>query len=266
MPPWFADGSHGQFRNDPSLSPREIETLVAWCDSGAPEGDPRDLPKPVAFAEGWNIGKPDAVIEMPAAFKVPAQGTIDIVYIVVPTNFTEDKWIQAAEIRPGNRALVHHVNAFVLTPDSKSARRQQAKGVPFFAPRYSGPPPSAGQPVSDALTGYVPGLQWKAWNKGRAKLIPAGSDLILQLHYSTNGTPGEDLTKVGLVFAKKKIKERVISAVAKNWDFRIPAGAPNHEVHSAVELASDVKLVSLHPHMHYRGKDYEYRAVYPTGE
>src|SRR5437867_4553421 len=110
MPPWFADRNYGHFRNDPSLSPKEIDTLVAWVDDGALEGDPRDLPTPRQFVDGWNIGKPDVVLEMPTPYQIPAKGAIDIVYITVPTDFTEDKWIRAAEIRPGNRALVHHVN------------------------------------------------------------------------------------------------------------------------------------------------------------
>jgi len=112
----------------------------------------------------------------------------------------------------------------------------------------------------------VPGYQYKIWEPGQAKLIPAGADVVLQLHYSTNGTAGEDRTKIGFVFAKEPPKERVLSAVAKSWDFEIPAGAPNHEVRSKVTFAEDVKLISFHPHMHYRGKDFEYRAIYPTGE
>jgi hypothetical protein len=265
MPPWPADRAHGTFRNDPSLTEDEIDVLVAWADTGAAEGDPKNLPAALTFEEGWNIGRPDAVIEMPSAFQVPASGVVDIVYVIVKTDFPEDRWIQAAEIRPGNRALVHHANAFIGLPSSRLTR-QPRYGVPFFAPKYTGPPASASQPASDALVGYVPGYQWKAWQPGQAKLLPAGAELWFQVHYSTNGTAGEDRTKVGLVFAKEPPRERVVSAVAKSWDFKIPAGAANHPVNSAIELATDVKLISLHAHMHYRGKDYEYRAVYPNGE
>ncbi len=265
MPPWLADPRHGQFRNDFSLSEEEIRVLTAWSDAGAPEGNPQDLPTPLDFVAGWNIGQPDAVLEMPVPFQVPAQGEIDNFYIAIPTNFTEDKWVQAAEIRPGNRTLVHHVNAFIRLPNPDGTRTMQP-GVPYFPPKSTGPPPSATQPVSSALVGYVPGYQWKKWEPGQAKLIPAGADLVLQLHYQPNGTPGEDQTKVGLLFAKGEVKEQVVSAVVKSWNFSIPAGEPNHPVHSSAELATDVKLVSFHPHMHYRGKDFEYRAVYPTGE
>jgi len=266
MPPWFGDPRYGHFRNDPSLTRKQIDTIVAWVDNGAPEGDPRHLPKPKQFEAGWNIGKPDVILEMPNAYQVPAKGTIDITYVILPTSFTQDKWVQAAEVRPGNRALVHHVNAIVQKPAPNSISTRPA-GVPFTAPKVSTPVRiPRGQPASEFLVGYVPGYQWKSWEPGQAKLIPAGANIILQLHYSTNGTPGEDRTKVGLVFAKEHLRERVLSAVAKSWDFEIPAGAPNHEVRSSVKFASDVRLVSLHPHMHYRGKDFEYRVVYPAGE
>jgi hypothetical protein len=270
MPPWFADPQYGHFRNDPSMTRQEIDTLVDWVDRGAAEGTPAGGPKPREFPTGWNIGKPDAVIEMPNGYQVPAKGTIDITYIIIPTNFGEDKWVQAAEVRPGNRALVHHVNVIVQRRDPKAPRTHQP-GVPYTNP-YVAPKmePGArivrGQPAAEFLVGYVPGYQYKNWEPGQAKLIPAGADIILQLHYSTNGKSGDDRTTVGFVFAKEPPRERVLSAVAKSWDFVIPPGAPNHEVRSSVKFASDVKLVSLHPHMHYRGRDYEYRAIYPTGE
>jgi len=270
MPPWFADPKYGHFRNDPSMTQQEIDTLVAWVDKGAPEGDPADAPKPKEFSTGWNIGEPDAVVEMPNPYHVPAKGTIDITYVIIPTDFGEDKWVQAAEVRPGNRAVVHHVNVIVQRHDPNKPRTHEP-GVPYTAPYV---PPKMepgtrivrGQPSSEFLVGYVPGYQFKTWQPGQAKLIPAGADVVLQLHYSTNGTAGDDRTKVGFAFAKEPPRERVLSAVAKSWDFVIPPGDPNHEVHSSVKFAADVKLVSLHPHMHYRGKDYEYRAVYPSGE
>jgi hypothetical protein len=270
MPPWPADPRHGSFRNDASLTQDEIDVLVRWVDAGAPQGDPRDLPPPRRFDEGWHIGRPDILYEMPTAFQVPAQGTIDIVYVVLRTDFTEDRWIQAAELQPGNRALVHHANAYIRPRDPQNERRY---GRPFVS-KYTAPPVGEGQVASasqssqwasDALVGFVPGYQWKAWEPGQAKLMPAGADIWLQVHYSANGSPGEDRTRLGLVFAKEPPRERIVSAVAKNWTFRIPAGASDHPVRASVELAEQVKLVSLHPHMHYRGKDYEYRAIYPDG-
>ena len=267
MPPWFADQRYGHFSNDLSLSQKEIDTLAAWADAGAPEGNPRDLPKPVAFEDGWTIGKPDVVLQMAKELPVPASGTLDIVYVVVPTNFKEDRWIQAAEIRPGNRTLVHHVNAILRTPEQQIMRSVEP-GVPYTPAKRArtSPPPDGSQPESEFFVGFVPGLMGKVWPTGQAKFVPAGSDFILQLHYSTNGTAGTDRTRLGLIFSKEAPTQRVLSAVAKNWTFVIPPGAPNHEVRSVVEFASDVTLVSLQPHMHYRGRDYEYKAIYPTGE
>lgn len=265
MPPWVADPHFNKFRNDLSLSEKAIQDLVAWADAGAPEGDRSKMPPPRFFADGWNIGKPDVVIEMPNVYQIPAKGVLDIVYIAIPTNFKEDMWIEAAEIKPGNRALTHHVNAFIQPRKPGDARRYPA-GVPYTAQPGRVLAPAIIQPASEALVGYVPGYQHKEWEPGQGKLLPAGADVILQLHYTTNGTPGTDATKVGLRLAKGAVSQRIVSAVAKNWDFKIPAGATNHAVYSQVELAQEATLISLHPHMHYRGKDWEYRAIYPTGE
>src|SRR5581483_9601580 len=125
MPPWFADPKYGHFRNDPSMTQQEIDTLVAWVDKGAPEGDPADAPKPKEFSTGWNIGEPDAVVEMPNPYHVPAKGTIDITYVIIPADFGEDKWVQAAEVRPGNRAVVHHVNVIVQRHDPNKPRTHE---------------------------------------------------------------------------------------------------------------------------------------------
>ena len=130
MPPWFADAHYGKFANDRSLAQDEIDTLVSWADAGAPEGDAKDAPPPVEWADGWSIGKPDIVVEMPHDFDVPAAGTVEYQYIVIPSGFKEDTWVQAAEARPGNRALVHHIIAFVRPPGSKWLKEAQP-GVPF---------------------------------------------------------------------------------------------------------------------------------------
>ncbi|HEX6897152.1 MAG TPA: thiol-disulfide isomerase [Bryobacteraceae bacterium] len=267
MPPWFADPRYGHFSNDSSLAAEEIAILTKWVDAGAPEGNASDLPKPMAFADGWSIGKPDLVLEMPKALPIPATGTLDIIYLVVPADFNEDRWVQAAEVRPGNRALVHHINAILRTPDQRTLRNL-APGEPYTPPKNTKftPPPDGSQPDSEFFVGYVPGLQGKRWPDGQAKFIPKGSDFIFQIHYSTNGTAGKDQSRIGLIFSKQPPKERVLSAVAKNWTFAIPAGATHHEVRSMIELGSDVTLVSLQPHMHYRGRDYEYKAIYPSGE
>ena len=123
MPPWFAEPSVGKFHNDASLPQREIDTLVRWADGGATAGDPKDAPPPRQFADGWNIGTPDVVLEMPQAYDVPARGTIDYTYVIVPTGFKEDTWITAAEVRPGNRAVMHHATIFMRPRESTWLRK-----------------------------------------------------------------------------------------------------------------------------------------------
>src|SRR5207245_2853228 len=125
MPPWFADARYGKFSNAMSLSPSEIETLAKWADAGAPKGDPKDMPPPVEWVEGWGIGKPDLVYELPVPFDVPASGVIDYQHVIVPTGFTEDRWIQAAEVRPTERTIVHHIIAFFHEPGSNWFRVQK---------------------------------------------------------------------------------------------------------------------------------------------
>lgn len=258
MPPWFADPKFGHFSNDRSLKQQDIDTLVAWAKTGAKEGNPKDLPKPIAFVEGWNIGKPDLTLEMPLDFKIAASGTVDYQYILIPGNFKEDTWVQQTEIRPGNRKLVHHVIAFVRPPGSKFM--QNAKpGVPYNEKDANG---NAGE----FLVGYAPGMISTKLEPGRAKMIEAGSDIVLQLHYTANGTEGTDRTKVGFVFAKDPVKERVITLAATTTKFEIPANDPNYKVTTAFEFGSDAKVADYTPHMHLRGKDFEYTAVYPTGE
>src|SRR5579859_599771 len=266
MPPWFADPAYGKFSNDRSLPQKDVDTIVAWADSGAPEGDPKDMPPPVEFVEGWGIPKPDVIFQLPRTYQIPASGVIEYQKVVVPRGFTEDKWVQFAEARPDDRARVHHMILYVREPGSHWLK--DAKPGEFFV----APKPRADEPVdtsalpSDFLVGYAPGQPPEMLPPGQAKLIKAGSDLVLEIHYTPNGTASTDRSKFGLVFAKEPPKERVLTLSATNGTFKIPPGAPNYRVDSEFEVGTEVKLASLHPHMHGRGKDFEYRVVYPTGE
>jgi mono/diheme cytochrome c family protein len=274
MPPWFADSRFGHFANERRLTPEEIKTLVKWVDEGAPEGDPKDRPAPVHFVEGWNIGHPDIVLEMPNAYPVPAEGTVDYQYMVIPGKFKEDTWITAAEVRPGNRAVVHHVIAFVRPPGSQWLKDAEP-GVPVSQGRRpegnpegqrAGDRREGGIVGSENLTGYAPGLQPLMLNDGSAKLIPAGSDIVLQLHYTANGTATADKTKVGLIVAKNPPKYRNLTMLAPTRNFVIPPNADNYEVKSQVQLQETVTLVDMMPHMHFRGKDFRYEVIYPDGQ
>jgi hypothetical protein len=258
MPPWFADPHVGKWANDRSLRKSDIETIVRWVDAGAPEGDAKDAPPPVKFLEGWNIEQPDTILEMPADYHVPAKGTIEYQYILIKGNFTEDKWVTMAEVRPGNRAVVHHVIAFVRPPGSKWMQDAQP-GVPYV------PKKGEGGGETEFLVGFAPGVIPQRLEPGRARLIKAGSDIVFQMHYTANGAEATDRTRIGLKFTNEAPRERIYTLVAANNKFAIPAGDPNYQVDSSFTFGHDVKVVSFLPHMHLRGKDFEYRVKYPDG-
>ena len=258
MPPWFADPHYGKWSNDRSLAKSDIDTIARWVDSGAPEGDAKDAPVPVKFIDGWNISKPDMVLEMAADYHVPASGTIEYQYILVPGEFARDKWVKMAEVRPGNRAVVHHVIAYVRPPGSKWMKDAQP-GVPFV-PKGGG---EEGQ--REFLVGFAPGVVPQIMEPGQARLIKAGSDIIFQMHYTANGKQATDRSRIGLVFAAEPPKERIYTLAAATNKFAIPAGDANYQVDSKFEFGLDARIVAFLPHMHLRGKDFEYRVKYPDG-
>jgi hypothetical protein len=266
MPPWFADPAHGKFSNSTALTKSEADTLIAWVNAGAPKGDAKDMPAPVKFFEGWQIGKPDLVYQLPKPFDVPATGVVDYEHIIVPTGFTQDTWIQAAEVRPTDRSVVHHIIAFIREPNSKWFSGQKA-GEFFIAPQVkTAEEPDTSALPSDFLVGYAPGQPAEILRPGQAKLIKAGSDIIFQVHYTPNGKAVRDQTRLGLILAKEPPKQRVLTLSATNGTFTIPPGDPDYRVDASFEVGTQVMLSGLHPHMHGRGKDFEYRVVYPTGE
>jgi len=266
MPPWYADPQVGHFSNDRSLTEEEIDTIVAWVTAGAPEGDPNDMPPRLNFVEGWGIPKPDITFQLPKEFAVPKSGMVEYQYVIVPTGFTEDKWVQAAEVRPTERSVVHHIIAYVREPGSNYFKGQ--KPGQFF----EAPPPKADEAVdtsalpSDFLVGYAPGQPAEILRPGEAKLIKAGSDIVFEVHYTPNGKAVMDRTKLGLVFAKEPPKKRVQTLSATNGTFKIPPGDPNYRVDASFEIRKPLTLASIHPHMHARGKDFEYRVVFPNGD
>ena len=266
MPPWYADPQVGHFSNERSLTQEEIDTIVAWATAGAPEGDANDLPRPLNFVEGWGIPKPDMTFELPKEFAVPKSGMVEYQYAIVPTGFTHDMWVQAAEVRPTERSVVHHIIAYVREPGSNYFKDQ--KPGEFF----EAPPQKTDEPVdtsalpSDFLVGYAPGQPAEILRPGEAKLIRAGSDIVFEVHYTPNGKAVMDRTKLGLVFAKQPPAKRVQTLSATNGTFKIPPGDPNYRVDASFEIRKPVTLASIHPHMHARGKDFEYRVVFPSGE
>jgi hypothetical protein len=276
MPPWFADSTVQHYSNDMSISTVEIATLGAWADAGAPEGNPADAPAPRQFADGWNIvapgSTPDRIVQMPEPFQIPARGTIEYTYIILPTNFTEDTWVTAAEIRPGNRALMHHAVVYLRTPGSQWLH-EYPKGVPFVPkPREGtdgrssdGDRTSEGSLADEWLVGYVPGAPPYMLPDDTAFLVKAGSDFVVQLHYTANGTAGTDLMRIGLNIAKKAPARRAFIALVSHGRFTIPAGDPAYSAKAQVTLAVDSEILGAGPHMHLRGKAMDLRATYPDG-
>jgi hypothetical protein len=271
MPPWNAEAPRGTFRNDPSLPQAEIDKLTDWIDGGAPEGSVKDAPPARSFVEGWSIGTPDVVFEMPEPYDVPPAGTIEYSYVIVPTGFTEDRWMSGAEVRPGNRAVVHHANVYVREPGSPWLRDYPYGKL--FVPEEKGQragtggSSSAGASIQEqVIAGYIPGRPARQVPPGYGMLIPAGSDLVFQLHYTTNGKAARDRTKVGFVFAKRLPEKRVIRIQASNSGFVIPPGAAGYPVSGTTEMGVESELLDVYPHMHYRGQSMTLSAIYPTGE
>jgi len=242
MPPWHADPRYGHFKNDRSLSARERATLLAWVDQGAPLGDAAKLPAPGAFPDGWSIGTPDAIFEIPKPYVVAAQGVLGYVNLRVPTNFTEDRWIQAAEAQPGDRSVVHHIIVYV--DDHKGDRNRR---------------------VEAHLCGFAPGDLPSVYEPGTAKRIPAGSDLVFQIHYTPSGEVRTDRSRVGLTFAKVPVEHQAYTRGIAQQRFLIPPGAENHPVQSSYTFPRDSHLINFMPHMHLRGKSFQYEATFPDG-
>jgi peroxiredoxin len=254
MPPWHADPKHGTFANDRSLSDKERATLLSWIDQSCPKGDEKDMPKAPTFADGWRIGKPDAVLTIPTELTIPAKADngIKYQYIVVPTNFEEDRWVKAAEAKPGNRAVVHHIIVFILPPGQR------------FQPGAGGRDREDGIGTG-WLVAYAPGDNPALYADGIAKKIPKGASLVFQLHYTPNGAEATDRSSVGIIFTKEPPKHEAKTRGIANRMI-IPPGADNYEVKSATTFQRDAELISLMPHMHLRGKDFSYRVVFPDGK
>jgi hypothetical protein len=267
MPPWFADPSYGHFANQRRLSDADIATLTTWVDAGAPAGDPASAPAPLKFESGWNI-KPDVIVEMPKAFELPARGTINYKYILVKTNFKEDMWVTAAEMRPGDPTVLHHGKVWVRPPGST----WMEKAVPGEAYEVETQRDILGKNAieegNDILGKFNPGLGAQRFDQeGAAKFIPKGSDLVFEMHYTTSGKPSADVSRVGFVLAKTPPQTRYyFHAGPTALNLAIPANDPKAEVVSEITFGENAKLVYAQPHMHLRGKDFELRVVTPDGQ
>ncbi|MBS1789430.1 MAG: DUF3471 domain-containing protein [Acidobacteria bacterium] len=299
MPPWHADAHAGQFSNEMRLTQAEIDTITSWVDGGAKEGNAKDLPKAPDPATTWEIGKPDVVLAMPQEFTLAEKGADDYIYIRVPTGFTEDKWVQASEFRPGNKRVVHHAVVFVESPMMFKIAQDQAQkdggdvhnpisiiqsqrgrwmytdgtvhrtkpDAPVMNDACEGGRNSGGGSGSTMLLStYAPGRNADIYPLGTAKKIPAGSNLIFQMHYAkTTGKVEKDRTSMAIVFAKQPVEKQIETLLIVNDLFAVPAGAENHVANACFTLRRDVELVDYMPHMHVRGKAMKYEAILPDG-
>ncbi len=268
MPPWHAEaGSAHAFRNDRSLTKAEIDSLVAWVDAGAPEGDPgRELliaPREV----GWKLGKPDLVVQVPG-FQVPKTGPVPYSFLIVPLHLSQDTWIRAAEFRVDQRSVIHHINAFVRAPGSSylAGFPMNQIFVPTVAERAKKRDNERLFERRQLLLGYEPGYRPMQWLDGGAKFIKAGSDLIFEMHYNPNGTELVDHSEFAMYFADAAPANRVLAIdTLRDLDLAIPPQDRNCLSNASMTLARPARLLSIQPHMHVRGKSMEVRAVYPDG-
>jgi hypothetical protein len=274
MPPWHADAPPGTFHNERALSDREREALTAWAAGGAVNGDPKDLPAQPVFSEGWSLGKPDVVLEMLEDYRVPATGTVQYEWFYIPTKFAEAKWVKSIEIRPGDRAAVHHVLVYYRAkPDGKvpSIARANQK-------HQSNPPPDepgvSEHPRRTDLTGmpprlvatYAPGTNPQVAPAGTAFRLEPGGIIELQMHYTAIGKPTSDRTKVGITYASEAPPREVRAQHFMNMGMRLPAGAADVAVTTDLEFLQDATVWGLFPHTHLRGKRWGYTLELPSGE
>jgi peroxiredoxin len=246
MPPWYANPQYGEFSNDARMSNDEKRLIAEWIENGCPQGDPTKLPAPATFAEGWRIPKPDLVVKMPKPFKVPATGGVEYKYFIIDPGFKHDVWVKAAEGKPSNRSVVHHMVLCYMPPGQTE--------------------PDPADPLLKAVASSGPGIPALITPDGYARRIPAGSKLVFQMHYTPNGTEQTDQSEAGLVFADPATvkKEMQIGAVI-NFQFLIPPGTSDYRVEGEEKMEQDTLLYALIPHMHLRGKAFRFIAAYPDG-
>ncbi len=271
MPPWFSADPPGTFANENRLTSAERRTLLEWVEAETPEGDPSLAPPPREFAEGWAIQEPDHVVELPEAFPVPAEGVIEYQQILIPTGFEEDKWVQSIEVRPTDRAVVHHVQVFVHDFGGDHSGHEHGEFQPSVLDTDLLPEEDDGIGIvaaagaSEQVCVYVPGGSPCVLEDGQARFIPAGADLALILHYQSVGRPVEDRTRIGFRFAEEPPAKRVRNFFLANQGFSIPPGASDVRVTARTTLARPATLIALMPHMHFRGTAFRFRLQYPDG-
>jgi len=268
MPPWHADAeSSKRIHNSRRLPDGDVKLVAAWVDAGAPAGRaPAALTVPKAKPAGWTMGQPDLIVRIPG-FPVPASGTLPYTFLVTPTNLAGDQWIAAAEWKVDQRAVVHHLNAFIRPPGSSYVKAAPPGQLYVASKAERGARRDDEREVDrrELLLGYEPGYRPIAWGPAQGKLLRKGSDIVFELHYTANGQAATDYSELGLYFAKRPPEQRVMTITPADSRLAIPPGHANFRSFVWAELQAEAKLISLQPHMHLRGKAYQIDAVFPDG-
>ena len=260
MPPWKPKAGVGpKLKHDPSMTPAEVATLDAWAEAGAPRGEEKHAPAPLNFSADWTLGKPDLVLEMGEDFRVPASGPDIYRCFVIPTNLRRDVYVSAVEYRPGNRRVAHHMMGFLDTTGA-GRERDAAEAGPGYT-SYSG----AGVEVEGDLGGWAAGNVPMHLPDGIGRLLPARSDVILQVHYHPSGKPEVDRTRLGIYFCRKPVRQTLHWANATNTSFRLQPGQSNIEVKASWSVPVDVEVLAVTPHMHQLGRDFRMSVTFPGG-
>lgn len=264
MPPWSANPKVGHFKNDRSLSKIEYDLLIRWIDEGCHAGDLQQLPPMPVFPSDWVIGTPHQVLTMNDAIEIGAtipKGGVPYKYAWAGEDFKEDKWVTAAEVRPGARDVVHHIIVYIVPNDVDMGIKNNERPATGLFDLFGSPFENLQQ-----LGAFVPGDQAYVFPKGLARKIPKDSRLLFEIHYTPNGKLQTDRSEVAMIFTDRKPDSEVLGSAALNWSFRIPPRKAAHPVEANYVVEQDMVLLSMNPHMHFRGRSFRYDLVRPDGK
>jgi mono/diheme cytochrome c family protein len=269
MPPWHAEHGHGEFKDERRLTEDEIADIATWVKQGMPEGDRARMPAVPRFPDGWHLGQPDVVLEMPAAYELPASGPDMFRNFVIPTGLTEDKWVRAIEVRPTARKVVHHV-LFAYDSSDASRKLDGGDGRPGYASSMAPIGLVGGSASTGGLGGWAVGAPAFVMPEGHAMRLPKASDFILQTHFHLSGKPEIERTRVGLYFADKAPETTLMDIPLPplfgfGAGLTIPAGVRDYTLNDSFTLPVDVKAHGLYAHAHYIAREIRATATLPDG-
>jgi len=262
MPPWKPVAGFGEFQDARSLTAREQATLARWAAAGAPEGDPKQTPKPPTFTAGWALGKPDLVLRARQPFAVKAEGRDQYRCFILPVDFKEDTYVSLTQIRPDQRSVVHHVIVYV---DAKGETLKLAGADPNAS--FDNPNAGVSAPVPDLpwLQGWAPGNRPRPTPPGTAIKIPKGAKLVMEVHYHPSGEPLIDRTEIGVTFARERVQKQFLVTALAQGLLPLEPNRARIPVIATMTLAEGEMLYGISPHMHRIGREMQVWATLPDG-